>query len=149
MAKIIRLTENDLEKIVKRIIKESDDSGLVNKIRSLTPIKSKSKSNRIKYYNAAAQLVAINHKNQLMISGHYFLKDLGWTPTIWNISRPNEKALLDQFKEVWNQVMNQSVGVVRIFDNDPDMTPDKMKGEMIKSDIDTTSNYFDSLDFDI
>lgn len=136
--KIIRLTENDLERMVRRIIKEDVDldNGLLQKIKSLNPMKSKSKSGRIKYYDNNVELVAVKDKNVLMISGYYFLSDLGWRPTNWSISRPLDQEMLESFKALWNQHM-PPVEIVRIFDH----KPEELKGALItKPDFDKTSD---------
>lgn len=142
--KIIRLTENDLERMVLRIIKEDVDvdNGLLQKIKSLNPMKSKSKSNRIKYYNSNVELVAVKDKNTLMISGYYFLSDLGWKPATWLIPRPSDKEMTESFKVLWNQNM-PPVETVRIFDQKPEQL---MGVNIPKSDIDTTYGFFDQLD---
>lgn len=185
MKKVIRLTEQDLERMVRRIIKESDedtgeepretkydespyadeehphrstkgdesaddfmddvdvDNGLLQKIKSLNPMKSKSKSNRIKYYNNNVELVAIKDKDMLMISGYYFLSDLGWRPTTWSISSPLNREMTESFKTLWNQHMSP-VETVRIFDH----KPEQLKGALVaKPNIDTTSDVFNQLDY--
>lgn len=136
--KIIRLTEQDLEKMVRRIIKEDTnvDNSLLQKIKSLNPMKSKSKSSRIKYYNNNVELVAVKDKNVLTISGYYFLSDLGWRPTNWSISRPLDQKMTESFKALWNQNM-PPVETVHIFNH----KPEELKGALItKPDFDKTSD---------
>jgi hypothetical protein len=110
MKKIIRLTERDLTRIVKRIIKENDDqenddqSIIKEKIDSL-------KKTENKYYNIDndnVDLVAKKFGKLLAVSKEFFY------PGIYNINETDE----DNFREIWNNITNDTVENVKIVEFD-------------------------------
>ena len=123
--KVIRLTEQDLERLVRRIINESEyyESSDVNQMinsfqEKIGSLRSESVEGDMTYYfNPSNELVVIEKSPaELIVSGKYFFTEFGWEPTIWSISRSDEKYFLKYFKEVWEQQISR-VNTIRVGDS--------------------------------
>lgn len=107
MKKIIRLTERDLTRIVKRVIKENDDQSIIKeKIDSL-------KKTENKYYNIDndnVELVAKKFGKLLAVSKEFFYPE----KSIYKIDETDK----DNFREIWNNITNDKVENVEIVEFD-------------------------------